>query len=113
MSLFSALDECELTGPWQSRCAHCLDNLPDDADPVRTSLLDSLSDWVRADHPRRYVACGDRFPTGVEIVPEGDGWRADCCPRRLRFRRRRPRSPGCRPPPVSQADSVATGAPTH
>jgi hypothetical protein len=84
MSLLGAVGECELTGLMQLRCAHCLGNVPDDADPVRTSLLGSFADWVRADHPGRCVACGNRFPAGAAIAPEGEGWRADCCPRRLR-----------------------------
>ncbi|MFI0721906.1 hypothetical protein [Streptomyces sp. NPDC021224] len=76
------LDTCELTGLVRARCAHCLGTVAEDADPVRTSLLGSLSDWVRADHPGRCVMCGSRFPVGAAIAPEDEGWRADCCPRR-------------------------------
>jgi hypothetical protein len=78
------LDVCELTGLAQARCAHCLSTLADDADPVRASLLGSLSGWVRADHSGRCVACGNRFLAGRAIAPKDGGWRADCCPRRPR-----------------------------
>jgi hypothetical protein len=84
MSVRSALDVCELTGLMQSCCSHCFGTLPDDADPMRTSLLNSLSDWVCADRPGRCVVCGMPYPQRAAIVPEGGGRRADCCPRRLR-----------------------------
>jgi hypothetical protein len=74
------LDVCELTGLVQAHCAHCLGTVAEDADPVRSSLLASLSDWVRADHPGRCVICGTRFRAGAAIAPEDEGWRADCCP---------------------------------
>lgn len=76
------LHRCELTGVMRMHCAHCLGTVAEDADPVRTSLLGSLSDWVRADHPGRCVVCGCRFTVGAAIAPEDEGWRADCCPRR-------------------------------
>lgn len=79
----STLTECEITGLAKWHCAHCLGTVPDDADPVRMSLLASLTDWVRADHPGRCVVCGSRFPAGAAIRSEDHGRRADCCPRRL------------------------------
>lgn len=78
------LPVCELTGLASVRCAHCLGTVPSGDDPVRTSLLQSLSGWVCADRPGRCVVCGMRYPVGAAIEPEGPGWRADCCPRRPR-----------------------------
>jgi hypothetical protein len=81
MSTSSVLAECELTGLKSFQCAHGLGTLQDDVDPVRASLLQSLSAWVRADHPGRCVACGQPFPEGAAILAARGGWRADCCPR--------------------------------